>query len=158
MHELIIYESWPRGIYHNIVKLVPHQAGLGNHRRCNQRAHRRAQRIARLQKTRDLIRALHVPQPRTPRSVDETVAETDEDEHDDEDGEGGMHGEDDVGDEMAEGGDDGDAALAEIDVHLVVDGGGDGVAGEGGEEDEGDDGVGELVVFFYVGEEGLGVV
>jgi hypothetical protein len=68
-----------------------------------------------------------------------------------------MHGEDDVGDEMAEGGDDGDAALAEIDVHLVVDGGGDGVAGEGGEEDEGDDGVGELVVFFYVGEEGLGL-
>jgi hypothetical protein len=42
---------------------------------------------------------------------------------------------------------DGDAALSEADVHVVVEDGGEGVAHEGGEEDQGNDGVGEGVVF-----------
>lgn len=49
---------------------------------------------------------------------------------------------------MAQRPDDGDAALAEAHVHGVVDDGGEGVAGERGEEDERDDGVGEGVVLF----------
>jgi hypothetical protein len=43
---------------------------------------------------------------------------------------------------------DGNAALPEAHMHAVVDDGGESVAEEGGEEDQGDDGVGEIVVGF----------
>lgn len=62
-----------------------------------------------------------------------------------------MDGEDDVGDHVAGGRHDGDAALAERHMDAGVSEGGDGVAGEGGEEDEGDDGVGEVVVLLELG-------
>lgn len=59
-----------------------------------------------------------------------------------------MLGDDDVGDNVARGGNDGDAALAELQVDVVVEGGREDVADEGGEENKGDDNVGEAVVGF----------
>lgn len=52
---------------------------------------------------------------------------------------------------MATAGDDGDAALAEVEVEVVVEQGGGDVADKGGEKDEGDDGVVEVVVFLELG-------
>ena len=51
-----------------------------------------------------------------------------------------------VGDEVAEGSGDADAALAELDVDFGVEDGGGGVSGEGCKEDERDDGVIKVVV------------
>ena len=59
-----------------------------------------------------------------------------------------MDGDDGEGDDVAEGRHGGDAALAEAEVDAGVGCGGDGVAREGGEEDEGDGGVVEAVVGF----------
>ena len=57
-----------------------------------------------------------------------------------------MHGDDDEGEKFAAGGDEGDAPAAVAQVEAVADESGEGVANEGGEEDEGGDGVGEVVV------------
>lgn len=46
-----------------------------------------------------------------------------------------MHGDDDVGDEVAARGDDGDATLPELEMDGIVEERGGGVAYEGGEED-----------------------
>lgn len=62
-----------------------------------------------------------------------------------------MQGDDDVGGHVATAGDDGDAALAEVEVEVVVEQGGGDVADKGGEKDEGDDGVVEVVVFLELG-------
>ena len=47
-----------------------------------------------------------------------------------------MRGDDDIGDEATGGVEEGDAAAAEEAVEWVAEDGGEGVTGEGGEEDE----------------------
>lgn len=59
-----------------------------------------------------------------------------------------MQGEGDEGYEVADWRHDGDASLAEFHVDAGVGECGDGVACEGGEEDERDDGVAEVIVCF----------
>ena len=59
-----------------------------------------------------------------------------------------MEDERDDADQPGDGADDGDAQLAEVVVDQVVEGRGEDVADEGGEEDEGDDCVGDAVVGF----------
>ena len=59
-----------------------------------------------------------------------------------------MNGENNVRYKMAGWSNYGDAPLPKFHVHQVVEDAGEGVAGERGEEDEGDDGVAEVVVLF----------
>jgi hypothetical protein len=101
-----------------------------------------------MQQAEHFVDAGHVADPSVPGCVGETVAEAGEDEDEDEDGVRGVDGCDGVGDEVAGGGGDGYAALAETEVDGVVKEGGGGVADDGAEEDEGDNGVGEPVVGF----------
>lgn len=127
------------GTHHNIIKTPPPQTPLRNHRRSNQRRQHGSKSIKRMQKPQHLIWIRHIANPRIPRRVREAIAEAREHEDDDEHGVRRVHGDDDVGDEVAGGRDDGDAALAEAQVDGVVEEGGGGVADERGEEDEGDD-------------------
>lgn len=65
-----------------------------------------------------------------------------------------MTGQGDVTDQAEDGAEDGDAALAQVVVDEVVGEGGDEVAYEGGEEDERQHRVGDVVVGLDVGDEG----
>lgn len=97
------------------------------------------------------IRLVHSPDPRTEARVGQAVAEAADSVADDEDGPRRVHGEDDKRGDVAQRRHDGDAASAEAHVNLRIGHGGDGVAGEGSQEDEGDDGVAEVVVFLELG-------
>lgn len=108
-----------------------------------------AEAVESVHETEDFICVSQVAGPGVPTGVEETVAETcqDEDAHDG--GIGRVVGEDDVGNEAGSDAEDGDAAAAKAEVDGVGGESGDGVAGEGSEEDEGDDGVVEVVVGFH---------
>lgn len=93
------------------------------------------------------IRLIHRAHPGTKARIRQPIAEAGDHVDDDKGGPRWMYSQDDVGDYMTGGGHDGDAALAEAHVDAGVCEGGDGVAGEGGKEDEGNDCVGEIVVF-----------
>lgn len=101
-----------------------------------------------MQEAEDLIGPRHVANVRVPPGVAQAVTEAGDDEGGHQRRVGRVLGDDDVGDDVARGGDDGDAALAELQVDVVVEGGREDVADKGGEEDEGDDDVGEAVVGF----------
>jgi hypothetical protein len=66
-----------------------------------------------MQKPQNLIRIRHIAHPRIPRRIFQPIAEPGQHEDDDEDGVRGVHGDDDVRDEVASWRDEGDAALAE---------------------------------------------
>lgn len=100
-----------------------------------------------MQEAKDLVGVAHVANVGVPAGVAQAVAEAREDEDDDERWVGRVLGYDDVGDEMAHRGEDGDAALAPTQVDVVVEQGREDVADKGGQEDEGDDDVGQVVVF-----------
>lgn len=104
-----------------------------------------------MQEALDGVGLVHGADPGAEAGVGQAVAEAADGVGDDEDGVGWVGGEDGVGDDVAEGGHDGDAAAAEGDVDAGIGEGGGGVADEGGEEDERDDGVAEVVVFFELG-------
>lgn len=99
-----------------------------------------------MQEAEDLVGAVHVADVGVPGSVGYAVAEAREDVDDDEGRVGRVLGDDDVGGDVAGGGDDGDAALADFQVDPVVEQGGEDVTHKGGEEDQRDDDVGEVVV------------
>lgn len=80
-----------------------------------------------MQESQQLISILHIANPGIPAPVFETVAESGEHEDDGEDRVGWVCACDDVGDDFAEGGDDGYAELAETHVHFVVEEGGCGL-------------------------------
>lgn len=88
-----------------------------------------------MQKPKDFVRIRHVADPGIPGGISEAVPEAGDHEDDDEDGIRGVHGDYNVGDEMASWSYDGDAALAEFEVDRVVEERRGGVAREGGEED-----------------------
>jgi len=67
-----------------------------------------------------------------------------------------VQAEGDVAEDAAEGGEEGDPALAEVVVDQIVGEGGEEVPDEGGEEEEGDDGVGYVVVWFNLATLGSG--
>lgn len=101
-----------------------------------------------MQEPEHLIRILHIPDPRIPRAVFDAVAETREHEDHGEHGVGRVYANYTVGDDLADGADGPYAQLAEAHVYFVIEEGGQSVAHEGGEEDEGDDGVVYAVVDF----------
>ena len=81
-----------------------------------------------MQKPQYLIRVRHVAHPGVPRRVREPITEARDHEDDDEHGVGRVNGDDDVGDQVADGGKDADAALSEFQVNCVVHEGAGGVA------------------------------
>lgn len=99
-----------------------------------------------MQEPLDRVGLVHDTDPGTEARIRETVSETAKHVDHDEHGEGRMLGQNDVGNEVAEGGHDGDAALAEDGVDSGIGEGSDGVADKGGEEDERDDSVSEVIV------------
>jgi hypothetical protein len=84
----------------------------------------------------DGIRLVHDPDPGTETRIRQAVAEAAKDIDNDEHGPGRVDGQDNVGDDVADGRHDSDTALAEFHVDAGIGDSGDGVAGEGGEEDE----------------------
>lgn len=94
-----------------------------------------------MQKARDLIRVGHVPQPSAPCCTQESIAEAHEHEDDDKDGIGRVYGQDGVGDKVASGTNDGDSALAELDVYEGIHDRSEAEAYERGEKDEGYDNI-----------------
>lgn len=103
-----------------------------------------------MQEPLDGIGLVHDADPSTEAGVREAVAEAANHVDDDENGPGRVDGQDDVGDDVAQRRHDCDTALAEFHVDAGVCKGSDGVASEGGQEDEGDDGVAEVIVFFQL--------
>jgi hypothetical protein len=99
----------------------------------------------------DRIGLVHDADPRAEARVNEPVAESADEIADDEDRVGRVHSQGDVGDEVTERRDQGDAAAAEGMMEAGVGEGRDGVAGERREENERDDGVADVVVFLELG-------
>jgi len=95
-----------------------------------------------VQDAHDLVCVGHAADPGVPCGVLEAGAEAGDGEDDNDGGEGRVEGGDEVGEDVGEGADEGDAALAELEVDYGAQEGGGGVAGERGEEGEGDNGVG----------------
>lgn len=88
----------------------------------------------------------HLADPGIPGAVEESVAETGAEEDCGDRWEGRVRADYYVGEETGEGGYEGDAAPAGEEVEAVGDEGCEDVAEEGGEEDEGGDGGGDVVV------------
>ena len=107
-----------------------------------------------MQKPQYLVRVMHVANPRIPAAIFKAASKAGEDEDHDERGKGWVLWDDDVGDHAEGGRNVGDAAPAEHDVDAVDDEGGGNVADDWREEDEGDFGVGEVVIRFELEEGG----
>lgn len=99
-----------------------------------------------MQQPHQLIAILHAPNPGIPSSIFESISKTDQDEDDWDNGIWRSDAGDNVADDFTDWCGDGDPELAEVHVDPVDEEGGEGVAGEWGEEDAGDDGVGDVVV------------
>ena len=119
---------------------------LGDDRRRSQRTQHGSDTVETMQETEQFIRIGHIANPGIPGRVFKAIAEPGEDKRDDQHRIRRMDRVDDVGDEMAARGEDSDTALAEVVVDVVVEQGSEDVADQGGEEDEGDDGISEAVV------------
>ena len=132
--------------YHDIIPVIPRPMRLRDHRSRDERSDRSAEAVESVQDAEDLVGVGHGADPRVPGRVLDAVAEAGEDKHDDEHGVWRVVGDDDVGEEVADGTEDGDAALAEFHVDGVVEQRGQVVADERGEEDQRDDGVAQPVV------------
>ena len=96
------------------------------------------------------IRLVHGANPGAKGGIREAVAKARDRVADNENGVRRMRGEDRVGDDVTDRGHDGNAALPKLHVDASVREGGNGVAGKGGQEDERDDGVTEIVVVFQL--------
>ena len=114
---------------------------IHNHTRRNQRRSQRTKRITRVQQPLNRIRLIHRPHPRTETRIRQPVTKSAERIESHENRVRRVRRENGVSDKVEDGREDGDAALAEVGVDAGVCEGGEGVAEEGGEEDEGDDGV-----------------
>lgn len=134
-----------RVTYHDVVECKP---ALGRYSCGDQGRDCSTEGIRSLKDARHNVCVGHITDPSTPCCINEAIAETDKNKHHDQNGVWRMDRNDDVWDEVAERADDGDASLAEFDMDVVIEDGGEGVADEGGEKDEGDDCVVEVVVSF----------
>lgn len=101
-----------------------------------------------MQKALNRVRPVHGTDPRAEARVRQAVAKAANGIAHHEGGIRRVRSQGSKGNEVAYGRHDGHAALAEPDMNAGIGEGGDGVADKGGEEDEGDDGVREVVVFF----------
>lgn len=91
-----------------------------------------------MQETQDLIRIRHIANPRIPCCVCKSITKAGKSKDDDEHGVRWMDGDDNVGDEVTKGRDDGDTLLSVFKVDGVIQEGGSCIADQRGEEDEGD--------------------
>lgn len=91
---------------------------------------------------------VHSPNPSIPCGVEESIADACEGENDDDYWVGRVRGDDYVSQQFAQRTDVSYSSSTGKTVHAVTEEGGECVAGEGGEEDEGGDEVGEIVVCF----------
>lgn len=98
-----------------------------------------------------LARVRQASHPRIERGIRKPIPETSQDEGKHQGHVRRVRADHAVGGEVAAGADDRDAALAEPEVEVVVEERGGDVADEGGEEDQGDDGVADVVVFLKLG-------
>lgn len=99
-----------------------------------------------MQQSHQLIPVLHASDPGIPSSILKSVAKADQDEDDRDNGIRRSNAGDNVPDDFTCRCSDGYTELPEVHVDAVDEEGGEGVAGEGREEDAGDDGVGDVVV------------
>ena len=99
-----------------------------------------------MQNPQKLIRVLQVSEPRIPRTLRDAVADPANYEPDDDGAPGKVARKERVSDEPAERGEESGAAAAEGMVESIVSEGGEGVAEESTEEDQGDNGVGDAVI------------
>lgn len=100
----------------------------------------------------DGVGLVHVTNPRTEARVAQSVTEAADHVADDQDGVWRVSGQDGKGDDVAYRAHNGNSALAEPDVDAGIGHCGDGVACEGGEEDERNYCVTQVVVFFELEE------
>lgn len=96
------------------------------------------------------MRIGHVANPCAPSSIDDTVAESNEDIHDNEDGKWRVERNDEIRDQAECRCDHAYASLAETDMQGTVDKGRHGVSDEWRQEDERDNGVSEIVMSFQL--------
>lgn len=101
-----------------------------------------------MQHTEHLVCGLHSSDHGVPGGVFEAVTVAGKDECEDKDGVGRVLRDDYVGDKAGAGAQEGDAALTIVLVDGDVGDGGNAVADNGGEENQGDGGVGLMVVDF----------
>ncbi len=94
----------------------------------------------------DRVRLIHTSHPGAETCVGQPVAEATDDVAHHQRRVRWVKCEDEEGDEVTEGRHDRDAALAEAEMDAGIGEGGGGVANEGGKEDKGDDGVGNVVI------------
>ena len=139
---------WKSGLYHEVVKVVPRQLGLDDHRCGNERREQRADRVARMHYALDGICVVHRADPRAEAGVGKAVPEAGDGISDDEDWKWWMRGEHSVGDDVADGRHNRNSPLAEFTVDHGIGAGSDRVASKRGQKDERDDGVVETIVFF----------
>lgn len=105
---------------HDIIEIPPSHPRLRNQRRSNQRRKYRPGTVEPMQQAQHLVCVCHITDPGIPPRVGEPIAEPGEDEAHHENGVRRVQAVDDVGEDMARGGDDGHAAPAEAQVDVVV--------------------------------------
>lgn len=142
------------GADHDVVEVVPLEVRLGDHRGRDQRGEDTTGAVEGVHHAQYLVCVGHVADPGVPGGIAQPVAETGQHVHDHEDGVRRVHAGDNVGDDVAGGGENRDAPLAELLVDRVVEEGRQRVADERGEEDERHKRVLEAVVRAQVRDEG----
>lgn len=127
---------------------------LGNHGRRNQRTDGCSSPVRRVHEPQQLVGPSKITDEGIPRREADAIAQASNGVREDQHGVRRVLGQDEVGHHVAGAADEADPALADVEVQPVVDGGGYDKPGEGRQEDEGDDEVGQAVVRLQVGDQG----
>lgn len=136
--------------YHDIVKVVPRQIGLGNQAGSNERANGATNTIERVEKTQGLVCPIQVANPSIPGSITDTIAKASDGVGQDQHWVRGVEANDDVGNDVAYSTSNTYTPLANLSMQHVVYGGCKDIPDKRGQENEGDDNVAEIIVFFQL--------
>jgi len=144
--------------HHDVIKLVPRPATLGHQRCRRERTQHRAKSVETMKKAKNLIRVGHVASPGVPSCVFNAITKTCNDEDDHQNRVGRMQRNSNIRCKMAKGSQKRDSALAESNVNPVVEQRSTDVTSKGRQENQRDDDVSQIVVFFKVWDDSLNIV
>src|SRR6187402_1840408 len=114
--------------YHDIIKAVPLKITLSNHGCSNQRTDCCPQSICSMQEAKHLISVFHISDPGIPSTVLQTISKSCQHENNGKNCIRWMDTSNNISNNLAGWGNDGDSKLAEAHVNLVVQQGGSTVA------------------------------
>ena len=138
----------PKRAHHHVVVSIPGEPSRDNHVGRNQRRHECAEGVARMHDALYGVRLVHRADPRAKAGVSQSVAEATDHVQHDEHGVRRVNRQGDEGDDMAQWRHNCDTALAKFHMDPRISKGRNSVSGKWRQEDEGHNGVSQVVVRF----------